>query len=107
MDGISVGEVKGKLDRGEELHLLDVREADEVATCSLPRAEHIPMLQLFMGLQRPQVGPEAEIIVFCHHGVRSEEAASYLRLQGYENARSMAGGIDAWAAEVDPSMPRY
>jgi rhodanese-related sulfurtransferase len=104
---IGVDEVREKLERGEAVHLLDVREPAEVAICALPGAEHIPMLPLFLGTRRPSAAPDAQIVVFCHTGQRSYEAAQLLRAQGFPKARSMAGGIDAWAVVVDPSMPRY
>lgn len=105
---ITPAELKAKLEHAdEEVHLVDVREAQELAFCSLPGAQHIPMLQLFTGLQVPRAEAEAAIVVFCHHGVRSLEAAKYLRLNGFANARSLAGGLEAWAQDVDPSMPRY
>ena len=104
---ISVGEVKAWLDEGRKVHLIDVREPQELDICGLPGAEHIPMLKLFTGMTRTTADPAGEIVVFCHTGLRSLEAASYLRMQGFPNARSMAGGIHGWAQEVDPSMRRY
>ncbi|MBI5864487.1 MAG: sulfurtransferase [Planctomycetes bacterium] len=50
---------------------------------------------------------EKQIIVFCHHGVRSYSVASFLKQQGFPNVLSMAGGIEAWSLEVDPAVPRY
>jgi len=104
---IDAAEVKAKLDRGERVHLVDVRESQELAICRIEGAEHIPMMQLFLGLKTPSAGPEDEVVVLCHHGMRSFEAASFLRAKGFARARSLAGGIDAWAAEVDPSLARY
>jgi len=104
---ITVDEVKRRLDAGEPLHLLDVREAEEVSICALPGAEHIPMLDLFLGTSKTAAPPGTEIVVYCHHGIRSFEAAQLLRMQGFANARSMAGGIEAWAARFAPEMPRY
>ncbi len=104
---ITVEEVKRRLDGGEALHLLDVREAEEVSICALPGAEHIPMLDLFLGTSKTAAPPGSEIVVYCHHGIRSFEAAQLLRRQGYLRARSMAGGIEAWAARFDPTMARY
>jgi len=104
---IGIRDVKAKLDAGEPVHLLDVREAAELRICALPGAEHIPMLQLFAGLAEPEAAKDAEIVVFCHTGLRSVEAAQLLQMRGYANARSMAGGIDAWAAAFDPDMTRY
>lgn len=107
MDEITVEEVRAKLERGEPVHVLDVREAEELALCPFPGAEHIPMMDLFTGMRRTVAGPGAEIVVLCHHGIRSYEAAAFLRMQGFANAVSMAGGVEAWAERVDPSMPRY
>jgi len=104
---ITVKEVKMRLDAGDEVFLLDVRESEELSICCLAGAEHIPMLQLFTGLQKPAAPQGSEIIVFCHHGIRSLEAAQFLRLNGYETARSMAGGIEQWAVAIDPDMTRY
>jgi rhodanese-related sulfurtransferase len=104
---IGPDEVKAKLDRGERVHWLDVREPMELSICRLDGAEHIPMMQLFLGLRAPSAGPDDEIVVFCHHGIRSFEAAQYLQQRGFARARSLAGGIDAWAAAVDPSLRRY
>ncbi len=104
---IGAAEVKAKLDRGERVHLVDVREPTELAICRLEGAEHIPMMQLFLGQKSPSAGRDDEIVVLCHHGMRSYEAASFLRGKGFPRARSLAGGIDGWAAEVDPTLPRY
>ncbi|MFI5404044.1 MAG: rhodanese-like domain-containing protein [Planctomycetota bacterium] len=104
---IDAAEVKAKLDRGEKVHLLDVREPMELAICRIEGAEHIPMMQLFLGLKAPAAGPGDEVVVLCHHGMRSFEAASFLRGKGFSRARSLAGGIDAWAQEVDPTLRRY
>lgn len=104
---ITPAEVKGKLDRGEKVRLLDVREPMELEICRLEGAEHIPMMQLFLGLKAPDAAPDDEIVVFCHVGVRSYEAAAFLRSRGFPRARSLAGGIDAWALEIDPSLRRY
>ena len=104
---ITVEEVKRKLDAGEPLHLLDVREPEELAICALPGVEHIPMMQLFLGVQRTTANQDAEVVIICHHGIRSLEAAQFLRRQGFENAVSMAGGVAAWSQRIDPSFPTY
>ncbi len=104
---VSVEEVKRLLDADQPIWLLDVREPQELAICALPGAEHIPMLHLFTGTVQTKAQQDDPIIVFCHHGIRSLEAAQYLRINGYGNAFSMSGGVHAWAARVDPSMNRY
>jgi rhodanese-related sulfurtransferase len=107
MEEITVEDLSAKLERRERVHLLDVREAEELAVCPFPGAEHIPMMDLFTEARRPRAGAGDAIVVVCHRGIRSYEAAAFLRMRGYANAVSLAGGVDAWAARVDPSMPRY
>lgn len=101
-------EVKRRLDSGEKLHLIDVREPHERALCSIAGSELVPMRSVPASLaqlqSRAQDGP---LIVFCHHGVRSLNVVSWLRDQGIENCQSMAGGIDVWSIEIDASVPRY
>ena len=75
--------------------------------CVIEGAQHIPMMQLFTGAQKPEVPVDAAIVVYCHTGVRSWEATQFLRAKGFPNTHSMTGGIDAWAATVDQSMTRY
>lgn len=88
-----------------ECVFVDVREDDELKICRIAHAVHIPMgdIPRRMG----ELDRRKEIIVFCHHGVRSYNIASFLKQQGFANVKSMAGGIEAWSVEVDPSMPRY
>jgi len=99
--------VKAKLDAGEKLHLIDVREDQELAICSLPGAEHIPMMSLFLGLKKTAAAQDTPVVVICHHGIRSLEATQFLKMQGFEDVKSMSGGVDEWARKVDPTLPRY
>jgi rhodanese-related sulfurtransferase len=105
---ITPAEVKRRLDAGEKLHLIDVREPNEFAMARIEGSELIPMRQVPAELQtlegRADEGP---LIVFCHHGVRSLNVVNWLRGQGLEACQSMTGGIDAWSLGVDPSVPRY
>jgi len=99
-------EVKQRLDSGEKLRLIDVREPFEYQQAHIDGSELIPMRAV------PQTLPsleseEATLIVFCHHGMRSLQVVSWLREQGLERASSMAGGIDRWSLEIDPAVPRY
>jgi adenylyltransferase/sulfurtransferase len=102
---ISVEELRARWDRGDRPFLLDVREPMESAIVRLPGAVLIPMGDL--PARQTELNPDGEIVVYCHHGVRSASAVSFLRSQGFRFARNLRGGIDAWAVRNDPSMPRY
>jgi rhodanese-related sulfurtransferase len=98
-------EVKQKIDRGEPFVLLDVREPWEHEICRIGGSVLVPMKEL---PARAASFEEAdEVVIYCHSGIRSLNAAAWLRAQGIERARSMAGGIDRWSVEIDPAMPRY
>jgi adenylyltransferase/sulfurtransferase len=98
-------EVKKLLDSGRSLVLLDVREADEVAFVRLAGAVHIPMGEIPGRLH--ELDPDAEMVVYCHHGIRSANVTAYLRQRDFAHVANLAGGIDAWALTVDPTLPRY
>jgi rhodanese-related sulfurtransferase len=98
-------EVKDRLDRGEKLLLVDVREAWEHAQCHIEGAALIPMGTIPANLQ--QLDTDEDVICYCHHGMRSLDVANWLRHQGVKSAKSMAGGIDRWSTEIDPKVPRY
>jgi len=85
--------------------LLDVREDWEVALCSLPGITHLPMQQIPARLA--ELDTETEVVVICHHGVRSMQVALFLERQGFSSLSNLSGGMAAWAEEVDPSMRRY
>src|ERR1700722_8347149 len=105
---ISALEVKQRLDAGEKLHLIDVREPHEFAVARIEGSELIPMRQVPVELQTLEArADEAPLIVFCHHGVRSLNVVNWLRQQGVEACQSMTGGIDAWSLGIDSSVPRY
>ena len=94
------------MDSGKRLRLVDVREPVEFNAASIDGAELIPMrsvpnaLPLFEKEENP-------IVVYCHHGVRSLNVVNGLREQGVSACQSMAGGIDRWSLQIDPSVPRY
>ena len=90
----------------EPFCLLDVREPWEAELCLLPDSRLIPMGDL-PSRAHQDLDPDAHIVVYCHHGVRSLNVVLWLREQGFEQAQSLAGGIEAWASAVDPSMTRY
>ncbi len=88
------------------LILLDVREPWEVETAAFPGSVSMPMGDI-PSRAHAELDPDSRIIAVCHHGVRSLNVATWLRAQGFEQAQSLAGGIDGWSARIDPSVPRY
>ncbi len=99
--------VKQKLDAGENLLLIDCREADEHAVSHIAAAKLLPMSEIAERLGELEPHRANAIIVHCHMGGRSLRVAGWLRDQGFPLAQSLAGGIDAWSQEIDPSVPRY
>ena len=97
--------LKARLDRDESVLILDVREPGEIAIAPFPGATHIPMGDIPSRLT--ELDPDREIVVLCHHGVRSAQVAMYLARMGFERILNLAGGIDAWSETADPSTPRY
>lgn len=97
--------LKQRLDNGDTPALLDVREDWEAAICRLPGARLIPMNELPGRLA--ELDPERELVVYCHHGVRSAHVCAWLLQQGYLKVANLAGGIEEWASAVDPEMGRY
>lgn len=103
---ISVDETKRLLEAGgDRVRLIDVREAHEVEICRIPGAEHIPMRQIPERLgDLPQ---DKHLLIHCHHGGRSMRVTEFLRSRGFTAVSNVAGGIDAWALQIDPSLRRY
>lgn len=85
--------------------LLDVREQWEFQTCHLENALPIPMHAI--PARKQELDPDAAIVCICHHGARSFQVAAFLERQGFDKVINLSGGIDAWARQVDPSMPTY
>ncbi|MGH9676438.1 MAG: rhodanese-like domain-containing protein [Candidatus Acidiferrum sp.] len=102
---ITPAETKARLDRGEKLLLVDVREPWEYELCRIEGATLIPLGSLPAKVNT--LLDAHEVICYCHHGMRSLDAATWLRFQGVEKAKSLAGGIKRWSVEVDPRIPRY
>ncbi|MCK5917155.1 MAG: sulfurtransferase [Cocleimonas sp.] len=85
--------------------LLDIRETEETMICTFPDTVHIRMHQIPSSWTTlPQ---DKQIVVFCHYGTRSRMVVEFLHQQGLMNAINLAGGIDEWALEIEPSMERY
>ena len=103
---ITPEEVKDKLDAGDSFTLLDVREPWEFETARIDGAILIPMGDV-PSRAHQELDPEGQVVVVCHHGVRSMNVTVWLRQQGFEKAQSMRGGIDAWSKRVDGKVPMY
>jgi rhodanese-related sulfurtransferase len=86
--------------------LIDVREPWEFAVTRIQGSVPMPMGDV-PGRANQELDPDERLVVLCHHGIRSMNVAVWLRNQGFENAQSLRGGIDAWSAEVDPTVSRY
>ncbi len=99
-------ELRRRLDLGEPLVLVDVRESWEVNLASIPGSLVIPLNEIEYRAEE-ELDPLDDIVLICHHGIRSMEAALVLWDLGYEHVMSLAGGIDRWTTQVDPSLNRY
>lgn len=101
-------ELRKRLDQGDKIFLLDCREPFEFQQARIEGSELMPMRTVPANLQHIEgKAEEGDVVVLCHHGVRSLQVVNWLREQGVEGCRSMAGGIDRWSCEVDPTVPRY
>jgi rhodanese-related sulfurtransferase len=99
-------ELKAILSGEGQLILLDVREPWETNAVGFPGAHAMPMGEV-PARAFNELDPDGRIVVICHHGVRSLNVANWLRNQGFEQAQSLRGGIDAWSRDVDPAVARY
>jgi len=102
---ITPAEMKERLGRGENFLLVDVREPWEHELCHIDGAKLIPMGSIPQNLQALDV--DEDVVCYCHHGMRSMDVAVWLRGQGVQRAKSLAGGIERWSLEIDPRVPRY
>ena len=101
---ITVQELKKRMDEGENLSLLDVREADEREFASIG-GQFIPLSAF--GARFTELDPESELIVYCHHGSRSQSVVNFLMQKGFKNVKNLVGGIDAWSVLIDRTVKRY
>lgn len=85
--------------------LLDVREKWEYARCHIAGSRLIPMGD--MPQRYAELEAETEVVVICHHGVRSDRMAQFLEYNGFASVYNLTGGVERWARDVDPAMPRY
>lgn len=105
MRSITPRELKSRLEHGEPLALVDVREPGEHAICAIPGSRLIPMDEVPRRIR--ELDPDVETVVVCHHGIRSAHVIAHLESRGFHKLVNLRGGIDAWAREVDPTMRTY
>jgi rhodanese-related sulfurtransferase len=104
---ISPTELAARLSEPDAPRLLDVREVEEHALVALPNSKLIPLGELAVRASELEGWRENELVVYCHHGIRSLHAIAILRQLGFRKLRNLSGGIDRWSEEVDPALPRY
>ena len=102
---LSATELKNKIQLGENLFLLDVREPHEFKYAHIADSVLIPLNQIPNRMS--ELDPQQDIVVICHHGMRSQQAANYLVQSGYKNIANLTGGIDDWSCTCDSSVRRY
>ena len=102
---LSPADLHRRLQAGDDLQLIDVREQAEFDYCHLPGSQLVPLDEL--PRRAAEIRAEGPVVVICHHGVRSAHAAGYLRHLGRTNVLNLRGGVDAWAVQVDPDFPTY
>jgi len=104
---ITVSELKERLAVAAPPRLIDVREPDEWETARIDGAVLLPLSQ-WPALAQAQLTDSAEpLLILCHHGGRSARATEFLLRSGFTDVTNVAGGIDAWARDIDPAVPRY
>jgi rhodanese-related sulfurtransferase len=102
---ISALQLQQRIHDQQQLLLLDVREDNEFAYARIQGSLHVPLGQLPEQLE--QLDAERDIVVICHHGVRSQQACLFLEQYGYQRLFNLQGGIDAWSVHCDPTVKRY
>ncbi len=105
MEEITVQELKARIDRGEQLNIIDVREPHEFAIARIPGSKLIPLGTI--EARAGELDPDAEVILHCKSGKRSADALGRLRNKGFTNLKNLKGGITAWSDEIDRTVPKY
>ena len=106
MEEITPTELKQRLDNGDDIQIVDVREDNEVAIGRLPNSIHIPLGQILSRMK--DIDPNRETVVHCKMGGRSSRAIEALQRSGFQGKLiNLKGGILRWSDEVDPSVPKY
>jgi rhodanese-related sulfurtransferase len=104
INGIDPKKLKARLDAGEDIVIIDVREDWELRQSKVARAIHIPMDDIPAALDR--IPKDKLVVIMCHVGERSAQVVYWLQTKGYTNVYSLEGGISRWARDVDPSVVR-
>ncbi|MFD0892502.1 rhodanese [Luteolibacter ambystomatis] len=106
---VTCAEVSGwsTLPESERPWLVDCREPEEWGICRIEGADLVPLGSFPEKIDALRQGASNGVVVYCHHGMRSLRATSFLRANGVESVFSMAGGIDAWSRTIDSEVPRY
>ena len=106
MEEITSTELKQRLDEGDDIQIVDVREDNEVAIGRIPNSIHIPLAQVLNRMD--EIDPNRETVVHCKMGGRSARAIEALQRSGFTGElMNLTGGITAWSNDVDPSVPKY
>ena len=106
MEEITATEMKQRLDKGDDIQIIDVREPHEYEIAKIPNSKLIPLGQVLNRMN--EIDSERETIVHCKGGVRSAKAIEGLQRSGFQgHLINLKGGITAWSDEVDPSVPKY
>ena len=106
---ISAADFAQKRAQNPNLQVLDVREWWEVERAKLPGCLHLPLSEFSQWSSQVQelLDPNQPVVVICHHGVRSAQVCAWLQDQGYAQVENLGGGLEAYALQVDPTLPRY
>lgn len=104
---ITPGDLSARMGAGEKFLLVDVRQPEEHALAKINGGILIPLPELMGRVGEVEPHDDVRIVVYCHHGVRSVTGAAILERAGHGDVLSLAGGIDAWSCQVDPTVPRY
>ena len=94
------------MDAGESFRLIDVREIQEYEYARIEGAELIPLSE-FQGRYQTELQPNDDLVIYCHHGMRSAQACMFLASKGYTTLTNLSGGIEDWSVDVDPDVLRY
>ena len=106
MEEMTATELKQRLDNGDDIQIIDVREDNEYAFARIPNSKHIPLAQVLNRMD--EIDPNRETVVHCKMGGRSARAIDALQRSGFTGKLiNLKGGIIGWSNEVDPSVPKY